>query len=136
MDLITRYSLRVKLHKLEHQAVFIQALLCELLNKSGVPGVALVQGYCTVYGDSCYHVWVEDGQGSPFDVTKKLFKEFDVPDFKLTKEPMKGAHKDQLTVDLFDLYEKDTKEFWKKASKTFLDFRAKCHAQISKTGHL
>jgi hypothetical protein len=133
MDLITRYSLKVKLNKLEHDSVFIQALLCELMNQDGA---TLVEGTCTVYGDSCHHVWIEDKGGLVTDVVRKLFKEFDVPDFTTTKELVKGAHKDQLTVDLFELYQKDKKEFWKKASKTFLDFRSKCHAQFSKNGHL
>ena len=133
---MNRYALKVKLNKLEHQAVFIQALLCELLNKSGVPGATLVQGYCTVYGDSCYHVWVEDAQGVPYDVTKKLFREFDVPDFVLTKDSIEGAQKDQLTVDLFEVYQSDQKDFWKKSPKKFIDFRAKCHTQLSKTLHL
>lgn len=136
MDLTNRYALRVKLNKFEHQAVFIQALLCELLNKSGVTGATLVQGCCTVYGDSCYHVWVEDGQGVSYDVSKKLFKEFDIPEFVLSKEQIKDAHKDQLTVDLFELYESDKKEFWKKCPQKFLNFRLKCHSQLSKTGHL
>ena len=135
-DLVNRYALKVKLNKLEHQAVFIQALLSELLNKSGAQKTTLVQGYCTVYGDSCYHVWVEDDQGVSFEVTKKLFKEFDIPDFILSKDPIEGAQKDQLTVDLFELYTSDQKEFWKKASRKFLDFRAKCHTQFAKNGHL
>jgi hypothetical protein len=136
MDLISRYALKVKLYKHDQQAVFIQALLCELLSKSGTLQTTLVQGYCTVYGDSCYHIWLEDEHGSIVDITKKLFKEFDIPDFTVTKDVIEGAHKDQLTADMFELYQNDTREFWKKASKKFLDFRAKCHAQISKTGHL
>jgi hypothetical protein len=135
-DLVNRYALKVKLNKLEHQSVFIQVLLSELLNKSGVSGATLVQGYCTVYGESCYHVWVEDDKGTSFDVTKKLFKEFDIPDFKLTKEPIVGAQKDQLTVDHYELYKSDPKEFWKKASRKFLEFRAKCHIHLAKTGRL
>ena len=133
MDLVRRYALKVKLNKLEHQAVFIQALLCELLNQDGA---TLVQGYCTVYGDSCYHVWIECDGCEPIDVTRLIFKEFDVPNFVLTKDHVEGAHKDQLTADLFELYQKDQKEFWKKAPKKFLDFRAKCRSQISKNGHL
>jgi hypothetical protein len=133
MDLITRYSLKVKLNKLEHDSVFIQALLCELMNQDGA---TLVEGTCTVYGDSCHHVWIEDKGGLVTDVVRKLFKEFDVPDFKLSKEMKPGLKKDQLTSDLFELYHKDQKDFWKKASKKFLDFRAKCRAQISKNGHL
>jgi len=136
MDLVNRYTLKVKLNKLEHQAVFIQALLSELLIKSGVSGATLVQGYCTVRGDSCYHMWVEDERGTVFDVTKKLFKEFDIPDFILTKEHIEGAQKDQFVVDLCELYKSDQKEFWKKASKKFFEFRSKCHTQFSKNGHL
>jgi hypothetical protein len=133
MDLVTRYSLKVKLNKLEHESVFIQAHLCELMNQEGA---TLVEGSCTVYGDSCYHVWIEDKDGRVTDVTRKLFKEFDVPDFKLSRDMAPGLQKDQKTADLFELYRDEPKEFWKKASKKFLDFRSKCRAQISKTGSL
>ena len=136
MDLQTRYALRIKLNKFEHQAVFIQALLCELINKGGKSNSTLVQGYCTVYGDSCYHVWIEDEQGNVTDVAKKIFKEFDTPDFILTKNYIEKANKDQITVDLFELYSSDPKAFWKKASHPFLAFRSKCHSQMTKNSHL
>lgn len=133
MDLVTRYSLKVKLNKLEHDSVFIQALLCELMNQDGA---TLVEGTCTVYGDSCYHVWIEDKDGRVTDVVRKLFDGFDVPDFKVSKEMAPGLQKDRVTADLFELYRDEPREFWKKASKKFLDFRSKCRAQISKNGHL
>lgn len=129
---IARFALRIKLYKFADQAVFIQALLCELLNKSGTSkGSTLVQGYCTAYGESCYHVWVEDDKGVATDLTKFLFPEY--KNVTLTKEPIEGAQKDQLTVDLYELYKSDQKEFWKKASRKFLDFRAKCHTQVAKS---
>jgi hypothetical protein len=126
---IARFALRIKLYKFADQAVFIQALLCELLNKSG--SATVVQGYCTAYGESCYHVWVEDDKGVATDLTKFLFPEY--KNVTLTKELVEGAQKDQLTVDLYELYKSDQKEFWKKASRKFLDFRAKCHTQVAKS---
>jgi hypothetical protein len=75
-------------------------------------------------------VWVEDDKGVVTDLTQFLFPEYQIT---LTKEPIEGAAKDQLTSDLFDIYKSDQKEFWKKASRKFLDFRAKCHTQVSKT---
>jgi len=139
-QLISRFALKVKLNKFEHQAVFIQALLCEILNKlGGATTHKLVQGYCTLHGQSCQHFWIEGPQQEPIDITRKLFKQFDVPDLILSKDPIAGAEKDQFTTDLFEVYEScdaNKKEFWKKAPKKFLDFRSKCHGQISKTSHL
>lgn len=128
MDPVVNYALRVKLHKLHHNAVFIQALLSEILNKSGKK-TFLVKGYCTVNSDSCFHIWIEDDMGATIDVTRHIFPEFNVTDFKLSKDKIKGAQEDQFTVDLFELYEKDKREFWKKASIQFLNFRSKCHAK-------
>jgi hypothetical protein len=128
---VARFSLRIKLYKLTDQAVFIQALLSELLNKSGATGATVVQGYCTAYGESCYHVWVEDDKGTVTDVIQYLFPEYQ--NVTLSKEPIEGAQKDQLTVDLYELFKSDQKEFWKKAPKKFLDFRSKCHAHLSKS---
>jgi len=120
-----RFALKVKLNKLERESVFIQALLCDILKKQGQE-YEVVDGCCTVYGSSCYHVWLEDKHGNQIDIIRTLFKEFDVPGFTLTREHIKDAQKDQLTVDLFELYTKDKKEFWKKASKKFLEFKSKC----------
>ncbi len=124
---VARYVLKLKLYKLADQAVFIQALLCELLNKSGSTGATLVQGYCTAYGESCYHLWVEDDKGNVTDLTQYLFPEYKVT---LSKEPIEGAAKEQFVVDLYDLYKSDQKEFWKKSTRRFLDFRAKCHKDL------
>jgi hypothetical protein len=132
MDIVKRYSLRVKLHKVEKEAVFIQAILCELLNKvGGGTSHRLVQGFCTAHGESCYHIWVKnDATSEDIDVIRYLFPEYQTI---LTQEEVPGALKDQLTVDLFELYESgDYKEFWKKAPKKVLDFRSKCHVAYRK----
>ena len=131
---VSRFALKIKLYKLADQAVFIQALLSELLNKSGSHGATVVQGYCTVIGESCYHVWVEDDKGVQTDIVQYLFPEY--PDVVLSKDPpIRDPQKDQFTVDLYELYKSDQKEFWKKAPKKFLDFRSKCHALLSKSSH-
>jgi hypothetical protein len=134
MDIVKRYSLRVKLHKLEKEAVFIQAILCELLNKvgGGKPSHRLVQGFCTAHGESCYHVWVKnDATSEDIDIIRYLFPEYQT---FLTQEEVPGALKDQLTVDLYELYASgEQKDFWKKAPKKVLDFRSKCHSLASKS---
>ena len=131
---IKKYALRVKLYKLEKEAVFIQAILCELLNKAigGKPSHRLVQGFCTAHGESCYHVWVKnDSTSEDIDVIRNLFPEYQTV---LTQEEIPGAMKDQLTVDLYELYASgEFKDFWKKAPKKVLDFRSKCHSLLSKS---
>lgn len=118
-----RFALRVKLHKFETQAVFIQAILSEILNKSGKK-TTMVKGYCTSHGQSCFHIWLEDDSGEIIDITKFLFPQFQ--NILLSKEEIPNAMKDQFTVDLFELYNSDKKDFWKKAPKKLLDFRSKC----------
>ena len=124
-----RFALRVKLNKLEHEAVFIQALLCDILKKQGQE-YEVVDGCCTVYGSSCWHVWLEDKHGNQIDIHRMIFKEFDIPGFTLTREHIKDAEKDQSTVDLFELYKTDKRAFWKKATKDFLEFKSKCLSSI------
>ena len=115
MDIVKKYALRVKLYKVEKEAVFIQAILCELLNKvGGGTSHRLVQGFCTAHGESCYHVWVKnDATSEDIDVIRHLFPEYQTV---LTQEQVPGSTplKDQLTVDLFELYESgEQKDFWK-----------------------
>jgi hypothetical protein len=89
----------------------------------------LVQGYCSVNGDSCWHVivMVED---EVLDIGYELAclqdPEFTKCKFVLSQvEPEGEYQKDQLVIDSWDLYQKDPKDFWKKMPKKVQDFRAK-----------
>lgn len=120
-------ALRMKLHNIDGVGVTAPILLNELLYKNKYQ-TKLVQGYCTVNGDSCWHVWVQVGSEN-FDIgyTLACFQdaEFAKCQFVLSQTAPEEYQKDQKVIDSWELYEKDHKEFWKKAPKKIQDFRAK-----------
>jgi hypothetical protein len=130
------FLLRLKLNKLHDSGIFTVALLSELLNKQG--GVThLVQGYCMVAGDTCWHVWIEDDEGNVTDILRKIAisrdQNFEMCAFRLfTEPPAHDYDKNQSQLDLWDVYNDNPANFWKSAPKKFTDFRSKCHRLISK----
>ena len=132
-----QFALRLRLHKLHDTGVLATILLHELLQKQGQE-VTLVQGYLTVMGETCWHVWIEDSKGYPIDLGRILAclvdAEFTKCFFKLDKEKpdVQEIREDPANKLIWDMRE-DT-AFWKKAPKKFLDFRSKCHKIVSKNG--
>ena len=125
-------ALRLKLHKLENSGIFNAVLFHDTLNKNNSE---LIQGYCTVNGDTCWHVWSRVS-GEDLDIARFIAilkdKEFERCEFKLGTEEPEGAQKDPETLELWELYKRDKGAFWRKAPKKFLDFRSSHLRRISK----
>jgi hypothetical protein len=126
-DVQRRLALRMKLNKIDGVGVTGPVLLNELLYKQGYQS-NVVQGYCTVNGESCWHVWVESG-GIQYDIGYTLAcledPEFSKCQFVLTRDTPAEYQKDDLVITSWELYLKDHKEFWKKMPKKVQDFRYK-----------
>ena len=125
-----QFALRLKLHKLHDTGVLATILLHEILQKQGQQ-VTLVQGYLTVMGDTCWHVWIEDEKSRTIDLGRILAcmidSEFSKCDFKLEKEKPDGfeVREDPSNLKIWEM--RNESGFWKKAaSKKFLEFRSKC----------
>ena len=125
-----RLALRMKLYKIDDCNIAAPILLNEILAKNGYQ-TKLVQGYCSLNKDTCWHVWVEvDSQkfdigytiaclhDSEFEKCKMILHTNLVPD----SEPPTF---DSEIVESWDLYQKDHHEFWKKQPIKVQNVRAK-----------
>ena len=125
-----RFALHLRLHKQETSGIFAVILLHEILEKQGQQ-VKLVQGYLTVAGETCWHVWIEDSEKNIIDLGRILAEhkdpEFSVCDFKYTIEKPVGT---SVTCDEESMViwgARKDKNFLKAAPKGFLDFRSRIH---------
>ena len=131
-----RFALHLRLHKLHDTGVLATILLHELLQKQG-DKVTLVQGYLTVMGETCWHVWIEDKNGRAIDLGRILAcfvdEEFHKCEFKLSKDRPEGfeIREDPANKLIWEM--REDRNFWKKAPKKFLVFRSKCNRIFSKT---
>ena len=128
-----QFALRLRLHKLHDTGVLATILLNELLQKQGQE-VSLVQGYLTVMGETCWHVWIEDTKERPIDLGRILAcmvdPEFQKCEFKLTKDrPPGDIQEDKANIAIWE--NRDNRMFWHSAPKKFREFRAKCHKSVA-----
>lgn len=114
-----RFALLLKLKKkkglstVENCAYYIKMYL-------KAPG-SIIQGFCKVpeTGETLRYYWVEDSEGHIHDVAFGLACLWtpEVKDLKfiLTKEsPVGDFQKDDANDEIFETYQKNPKEFWKK----------------------
>jgi hypothetical protein len=119
-----RLALRLRLHKVAKNPSSV------ILLHESMPGSKLVQGYCTVMGETCWHLWVEKTDGAILDMTRHL-AELGDPEFKKCEFVLgvgllpDKCMKEPDVVDAYELYKKDPKAFWKEQSKTLREFRSK-----------
>jgi hypothetical protein len=136
IDIQKRLALKLKLNKIDSCGLAAPILLNELLAKLG-HDTQLVQGYCSLSGDTCWHVWVEvelseHGAKQKLDIGYTIAclqdKEFEKCTMILHKNIAPGnktPQQDTESVDNWGVYQKDSKEFWKKQSAKIQNFRAK-----------
>ena len=126
------FALRVRLYKLQDSGILATILLHELLTKQGAK-FELVQGYLTVMGETCWHVWIVGDGGKHIDLGRILATladpAFDNCQFTYSLTKPDGDIKvDRENQELWEI--RDQVSFWKKAPKKFLEFRSKCHSQV------
>ena len=125
-----RLALKLKLHKIDSCGIAAPILLNEILAKSGFT-TKLVQGYCSLNKDTCWHIWVEIG-AEKFDIGYTIAclqdKEFEKCTMILHTNLAPNAEvpkTDTATLDEWDLYQKSHHDFWKKQSIKIQSVRAK-----------
>ena len=130
VDIQKRLALKLKLNKIDNCGITAPILLNEIFAKQGLKP-RLVQGYCSLSEETCWHVWVEIGV-QKFDIGYTIAclqdKEFEKCTMILHTSLAQGAkqpQKDTETTDMWEIYQKDSKEFWKKQSMKIQNFRAK-----------
>jgi len=136
IDLQKRLALKLKLNKIDNCGIAAPILLNEILAKNGYQ-TKLVQGYCSLNTDTCWHVWVEvDKCGAlgpeKLDIGKTIAslsdKEFEKCNMILHTNLAPNSKKpssDQETLDNWEMYQSDHQAFWKKQSVKLQNFRAK-----------
>ena len=137
IDLQKRLALKLKLNKIDNCGIAAPILLNEILAKNGYQ-TKLVQGYCSLNVDTCWHVWVEVVDKCSALGPEKLDightiaglsdKEFEKCNMILHTNLAPGSRKpssDQETLDNWELYQSDHQAFWKKQSIKIQNFRAK-----------
>ena len=131
IDLQKRLALKLKLNKIDNCGIAASILLNEILAKHGY-STKLVQGYCSLNQDTCWHVWVEIDNKYKLDIGHTIAclndKEFEKCNMILHTNLAPGAGKpssDQETLDNWELYQSDHQAFWKKQSIKIQNFRAK-----------
>lgn len=130
VDIQKRLALKLKLNKIDNCGLTAPILLNEILVKCGHT-TRLVQGYCSLSDDTCWHVWVEIG-AQKFDIGYTIAclndKEFlsCCPILHTSIAPgVKEPQRDTESLDMWEIYQKDSKEFWKKQPIKVQNFRAK-----------
>ena len=130
VDIQKRLALKLKLNKIDNCGLTAPILLNEILVKCGHT-TRLVQGYCSLSDDTCWHVWVEIG-AQKFDIGYTIAclndKEFLSCCMILHTSLAPGAktpQRDTESLDMWEIYQKDSKEFWKKQPIKVQNFRAK-----------
>ena len=125
-----RFAMHLRLHKQETSGIFAVILLHELLKKQG-QDVKLVQGYLTVAGETCWHVWIEDAEKNIIDLGRILAEHkdanFSVCDFKYTTEKPVDAKIEYDEQNMLVWEARNDKNFLKAAPKGFTDFRSRIH---------
>ena len=136
VDIQKRLALKLKLNKLDDCGITAPILLNEILAKMGHT-TTLVQGYCSTGGETCWHVWIEieierGALGQRLDIGYTLAclkdREFEKCPVILHKNIAPGAkepQRDTESLDLWEIHQKDSKEFWKKQPIRIQNFRAK-----------
>ena len=132
VDIQKRLALKLKLNKIDNCGIVAPILLNEILAKQGL-STKLVQGYSSLSNDTCWHVWVEvDKCTDKLDIGYTIAciqdKEFLSCQMILHTNLVPGSkppQKDTESVDSWEVYQKDSKEFWKKQSIKIQNFRAK-----------
>jgi hypothetical protein len=125
-----RLALKLKLHKIDSCGIAAPILLNEILAKNGYQ-TKLVQGYCSLSKETCWHIWIEIGS-EKFDIGYTIAclndKEFEKCKMILHTNLAPGAEPpktDTETTDEWELYEKDHRAFWKKQPIKVQNVRAK-----------
>ena len=132
--MIRRFCLHIRANKLQHnKGIWMPILYHETQKENTV----LVQGYIKDQPDQpgAWHVWCETASGERHDPQVTLLDMDDIH-YKLIYETHlekpEGVEEDEDITSMWELYEKDPQEFWKKQDPEVRSFRSKLFSLIKK----
>ena len=126
-----RLALRLKLNKIDNLGISAPILLNEILEKNKYK-TKLVQGYCSLNNETCWHVWVLINNNEQIDINytiaclneEKFLKSNMLLHMNILPNSQTPTF-DTETVDNWELYQKDHKAIWKKQPIKLQNIRAK-----------
>ena len=120
-----RLALKMRLNKIENCGIAAPILLNELLAKQGFT-TKVVQGYVSLGSDTIWHIWVKCND-TDLDIAPVLVD----PDYQggggimLSETYEEGCPQENQQVTYqWELYQKDSKQFWKETPMKVQNFRA------------
>lgn len=126
-----RLALRLKLNKIDNLGISAPILLNEILAKNKYK-TKLVQGYCSLGGETCWHIWVVINDNEPVDINYTIACLHDTSfinrNMILHMNILPGAPApttDTENTDNWELYQSDHHAFWKKQPIKLQNMRAK-----------
>lgn len=124
-ELLRKFLIRLRLNKQTDCCILAPLTFHEL------SGGTLVQGWLYVGDSVCWHLWVQDADGTIYDPLAELSRErIGKYQFRwVTSEPPE-YDKDPSIIEMYELYLKDPANFWKKQPKKFRDLRGKVFHQL------
>ena len=138
-DIVHRTALRLKLNKVSGSVVHHVAILKRGLENNGVK-CKMMKGFCVIPStlEACAHYWVrEENSGLDFDIGFKVaclkspeLQTISPVLLESLPEGVKRSDMEEVLIradneDLFELYHKNEKEFWKQAPADVRQFSIK-----------
>jgi hypothetical protein len=138
-DIVHRTALRLKLNKVTGSVVHHVAILKRGLESHGIK-CKMIKGFCVIplTREACAHYWVREVEtGLDFDIGFKVaclkspeLQTISPVLLETLPDGVERSDKDELLIqadnqDLFELYHKNEKEFWKQAPSDVRQFSVK-----------
>ena len=136
-DIVKRTAFRIKMHNISGSVVHHVALLKRALDQQGI-ACEMIKGFCVIMEskEACEHYWIrETATGLDFDVAFTVAK-LRSPELQalhpvlLESCPPGLIHSDEKETQileentrLFELWQRDSKAFWREAPRDVKEFR-------------
>ena len=135
-DIVRRLSLRIKLNKISGNVVHHVAILKKTLDSMGVES-QIIKGYCVIpeTKEACTHYWVRVDPGLDLDIAFAVAK-LKSPELQalypvllesipqgLTRSDLNETLMREENERLFELFQRDSKAFWREAPRDVQNFR-------------
>lgn len=132
--MIRRFCLHIRANKLQHNKGIWMPILYHETQKDIT---VLVQGWIKDQPEQpqSWHLWCETAVGERHDPQITLLEMEEVYYKLIYETPLEkppDAQEDEEIVNLWELYEKDPQEFWKKQDHEVRSFRSKIFSLIKK----
>ena len=126
MEHMNHLVLKMKMYKIQVPVIYQCALLVGYLKRFGIES-RIQRGYLSMVGSSCPHYWVETRE-EQLDIATELGVRYQPNMAQIPKsldytQPPDTKSFGEFSDELYELYEKNPKEFWKKRPQCLRNFK-------------